>query len=104
MRRFNFKKGEINYSDEQKVAILMLARKVAYIMNKLSEKDARVIAFAIDPTLDRYVLGGWDKDEIIQEAVEDMAQYHFDPRYLTDGNPILDNLLDMADSIQTGIY
>ena len=104
MAQFKFKKGSINYSDEQKVAIMMLARKVASIMDDLNEHDARVIAFAIDPTLDRYVLGGWDKREIIQEAVEDMAQYQFNPAYLTPGNPILDNLLDMADSIQSGMY
>ena len=95
MARFIFKRGEINYTDEEMEAIMIFVRRVAGILNKLSEKDARVISFAIDPTLDKYVLGGWDKQGVIQEALETMVANAYP-------NGVDDNLYDVVDSIEYG--
>lgn len=85
----------MHYTDDEIDAIMIFARRVAGILDKLSEKDARVISFAIDPTLDKYVLGGWDKRNVIQEALETMVANAYP-------NGIDDKLYDVVDSIEYG--
>lgn len=95
MAQFIFKRGERNYTREEIDAIMIFVRRVAGILDKLSEKDARVISFAIDPTLDRYVLGGWDKRSVIQEALETMVANAYP-------NGADEKLYDVIDSIEYG--
>lgn len=93
MAALKFKRGLINYSQEEIEVITIVYKKIASIMNKLNESDARTLAAFFDPTLDRYVLGGWDKRDIIQEALEDSVKENTDKGYW------MDNMYDIADAI-----
>lgn len=103
MARFTFKQGSMHYSPEMQDMILTFARRLARVMNKLSEEDARIVAFALDPSMDEYILGGWDKSNIIQESIETMVARNYSPAELANDN-IVWNLESMADSISSGIY
>ena len=93
MSKLQFQKGEAHYSREELNAITIVARKVAAVMDKLSERDARLLAFFFDPGLDRYVLGGWDKRDIIQQAIEDAIGDNSDIPYW------MDNIYDYVESL-----
>ena len=90
---FKLKLGLMNYSPEEIEVITIVCKKIASIMDKLNESDARTLAAFIDPTLDRYVLGGWDKRDIIQEAIEDSVKENTDKSYW------MDNMYDIAEAI-----
>ena len=102
MANLVFKRGSINYSDELQEAILVFAQRLARVMDRLDEQDARIVAFALEPTLDRYLLGAWSKRDIIQEAIESMIRNNFNPKALDVDTE--ENIYDMADSINSGIY
>lgn len=102
MKRFVLKRGSNFYNEDLRNAILIFARKLASVMAKLSEHDARIVAFALDPSLDGYVLGGWDKSDIIQEAIETMVARNYNPSEMDELKE--DNLYDIVDSINSGMY
>lgn len=104
MAQLTFKKGEANYTEEQIQALYIFAHKIASILDRLSESDARFVAFAIDPTLDQYVLGGWDKRNIIQEAIETMIADRFSPEQMNSDTDLEENLFSVSDSIKTGVF
>ena len=104
MAGLNFKRGTANYTKEQQQALYIFAHKIASILDRLSESDARFVAFAIDPTLDQYVLGGWDKRSIVQEAIESMIADRFSPEQINSDADLEENLFSIADSIETGVF
>lgn len=104
MAALQFKKGSLNYTQEQQQALYVLARRVASILNRLSEHDARIISYAIDPALDQYVLEGWDKRSIIQEAIEDMIADRFSPEQLSSDVDLEGDLFSISESIEMCLY
>lgn len=102
MAELKFKRGSINYSEELQANILVFARKLASVMLGLNESDARIVAFALDPNMDSYILRYWNKREIIQEAIETMVARNYDPKELDAYNK--ECLYQMADSILSGLY
>ena len=90
---FKFKLGLMNYSQEEIEVITIVCKKIASIMDKLSESDARTLAAFIDPTLNKYILSEWDKRDIIQEAVEDSIKENTNRGYW------MDNMYEIADAI-----
>ena len=98
MAGLKFKRGSANYSEDELQAISLVAQRVAYIMDNLSENDARLLAGFMDPSLDQYVLGGWSKRDVIQEAIEDMIDFHSNNPYW------MDNIFNFADEMMRGTY
>ena len=90
---FKFKLGLMNYSQDDIRAITTVVKKIASIMDGLSESDARVLAAFMDPTLSRYELGGWYKQDVIKEALEDVVKDKTDKGYW------LENMYEIADAI-----
>ena len=93
---FKFKLGLMNYSRDDVEVITTVIKKIASIMDGLSESDARVLAAFIDPTLSRYELGGWHKRNVIQEALEDVVKDNTDKGYW------LENMYEIADAMSYG--
>ena len=98
MAGLNFKRGTANYSADEQQAITIVAQRVASIMDRLSENDARLLAGFMDQGLDRYILGGWSKRDIIQEAIEDVIDFNSSNPYW------MDSVFDFADKMMRGTY
>lgn len=95
-------KNELTYRNALRSGALdIFGNRLHAVLRKLDDRDIRILAFAVNPTLDKYVLGGWSREDITNEMLIKLSK-NFKDVVSQKESLCVENIFDIAESIYYG--